>query len=100
MLWFDDLLTGESCNQVSAPLPNGIWAAAVLLFPGRKYAGEIGCVFMALDEKIQNMLKQYGDLLRIQFSEDREKEIQSQIVTVKAQLEALGVNPDDVVIRK
>lgn len=45
------------------------------------------------------LIRHYVDLLRIKNSDDRDKEIDNQMMTVKMQLEVCGINTDKLVIK-
>lgn len=51
---------------------------------------------MTEKEQIAVLIDQYTDLQRIKFAEDREKEIEYQIKTTKAKLEAMGIVTEDL----
>ena len=50
-------------------------------------------------EQAINAISRYMDLLRIKAAQDKETEIDNQICEIKAQLEALGVVVENLVIK-
>ena len=53
---------------------------------------------MTEKEQIAILIDQFTDLQRIKAAEDREKEIDYQIRTTKAKLEAMGIVTEDLQI--
>ena len=54
---------------------------------------------MTKEEQATGMITKYMNLLRIQQAEDRDREIENQLCETKAQLQALGIVVDELVIR-
>ena len=50
-------------------------------------------------EQATNIISKYMDLLRIKGAKDRDAEIDNQLCEARAQLQALGVVVDDLVIK-
>ena len=55
---------------------------------------------MTKEEQAMNLIAKYSDLLRIKVAENKDTEVNNQINTTKAQLQALGVVIDDLVIER
>ena len=54
---------------------------------------------MTEKEQATTMISRYMDLLRIQAAKDRDAEIENQLCETKAQLEALGIVAENLVIK-
>ena len=54
---------------------------------------------MAKEEQSTSLITKYMNLLRIKEAKDREAEINNQLCETKAQLQALGILVDELVIK-